>query len=50
MFRYRNAGAEPSKYLLVMTPRIHALIESLHSGGGGQDWGAIFEEYDSELL
>jgi mannose-6-phosphate isomerase-like protein (cupin superfamily) len=46
---YWNAGAEPSKYLLVMTPRIHALIEALHSGGG-RDWAAIFEEYDSELL
>ena len=47
---YWNAGSEPSKYLLVMTPRIHALIEALHSGGGGRDWAAIFEEYDSELL
>src|SRR5207253_5742900 len=27
---YWNAVAEPSRYLLVMTPRIHHLIESLH--------------------
>ncbi|MHB8693861.1 MAG: cupin domain-containing protein [Solirubrobacteraceae bacterium] len=47
---YWNAASEPSAYLLVMTPRLHALIQALHSGGGGRDWAAIFEEYDSELL
>jgi hypothetical protein len=41
--------AEPSRYLLVMTPRIHHLIETLHSGER-DDWAAIFEEHDSELL
>jgi hypothetical protein len=32
-----------------MTPRIHRLIESLHSGERA-DYGSIFEEHDSELL
>ncbi|MBV9605729.1 MAG: cupin domain-containing protein, partial [Solirubrobacterales bacterium] len=26
-----NAVAEPTRYLLVMTPRLHTLIEALHS-------------------
>jgi len=46
---YWNAVAEPTHYLLVMTPRIHRLIESLHSGER-RDFAEIFEEYDSELL
>ena len=47
--RWSHAAAEPARYLLVMTPRIHQLIEALHSGAR-DDWAAIFEEYDSELL
>ena len=46
---YWNAIAEPTRYLLVMTPRIHSLIEALHAGDRS-DWAAIFEEHDSELL
>lgn len=46
---YWNASAEPARYLLVMTPRIHQLVESLHSGKR-TDYAAIFEEHDSELL
>ena len=46
---YWNPTSDPSRYLLVMTPRIHRLIESLHSGERS-DWGRIFEEHDSELL
>jgi mannose-6-phosphate isomerase-like protein (cupin superfamily) len=46
---YWNPASEPARYLLVMTPRIHHLIESLHSGERS-DWGQIFEEHDSELL
>ncbi|HUA69438.1 MAG TPA: cupin domain-containing protein [Solirubrobacteraceae bacterium] len=44
-----NATSEPARYLLVMTPRIHQLVEALHSGER-DDYAAIFEEYDSELL
>jgi len=46
---YWNPASEPARYLLVMTPRIHQLIEALHSGERS-DWGRIFEEHDSELL
>ena len=44
-----NAAAEPARYLLVMTPRIHQLVEALHRGDR-DDFAAIFDEYDSELL
>ena len=44
-----NAVAEPTRYLLVMTPRIYRLIEELHSGER-TDYAQIFEEHDSELL
>jgi mannose-6-phosphate isomerase-like protein (cupin superfamily) len=46
---YWNPAPEPARYLLVMTPRIHRLIEALHSGERS-DWAQIFEEHDSELL
>jgi mannose-6-phosphate isomerase-like protein (cupin superfamily) len=46
---YWNAAAEPARYLLVMTPRIHRLIEALHAGRRS-DSAAIFEQYESELL
>jgi mannose-6-phosphate isomerase-like protein (cupin superfamily) len=46
---YWNPAAEPARYLLVMTPRIHRLIEALHERKG-EDFAQIFEEHDSELL
>jgi mannose-6-phosphate isomerase-like protein (cupin superfamily) len=46
---YWNAAAEPARYLLVMTPRIHQLIEALHAGDRA-DYVQIFEEHDSVLL
>ena len=46
---YWNPASEPARYLLVMTPRIHRLIEALHSGDR-TDYAQIFEEHDSELL
>lgn len=46
---YWNPADEPARYLLVMTPRIHRLIEALHAGARN-DFAAIFEEHDSELL
>ena len=46
---YWNPASEPARYLLVMTPRIHKLIQALHSGERN-DWAAIFREHDSELL
>ncbi len=44
-----NAGAGPARYVLVMTPRIHHLVETLHAPGA-TDFAAIFREHDSELL
>jgi mannose-6-phosphate isomerase-like protein (cupin superfamily) len=46
---YWNPSSEPTRYLLVMTPRIHRLIKALHSGARS-DFPRIFEEHDSELL
>ena len=46
---YWNAVGGPTRYLLVMTPRIHRLIEALHAGDR-DDWARIFAEHDSELL
>lgn len=38
-----------ARYLLVMTPKIRALVEALHAPGAG-DYAAIFRAHDSELL
>ena len=46
---YWNPAAEPARYLLVMTPRIHALINELHEGAR-EEWAHIFEAHASELL
>ncbi len=46
---YWNPASEPARYLLVMTPRIHHLIEALHSGERS-DWARIFEEHHSAAL
>jgi mannose-6-phosphate isomerase-like protein (cupin superfamily) len=46
---YWNPSSGPARYLLVMTPRIHRLVEALHDGDR-TDFRAIFEEHDSELL
>ena len=47
---YGNArrGA-PVRYLLVMTPKIRALVQALHEPGA-TDYAAIFRAHDSELL
>jgi mannose-6-phosphate isomerase-like protein (cupin superfamily) len=46
---YWNPDPAPTHYLLVMTPRIHNLIDALHSGER-EDFATIFGEHDSELL
>jgi mannose-6-phosphate isomerase-like protein (cupin superfamily) len=45
---YRNAGRTEATYLLVMTPRIAALIEEIHRPGA--DIAALFAAHDSEIL
>ena len=39
----------PARYLLVMTPRIRALVQALHEPGAS-DYPAIFRAHESELL
>lgn len=47
---YGNARrGQPARYLLVMTPVIHALVQALHEPGAG-DYAAIFRAHHSELL
>jgi mannose-6-phosphate isomerase-like protein (cupin superfamily) len=47
---YGNARpGERARYLLVITPRIRALVDALHQPGAG-DYAAIFRAHDSELL
>ena len=45
---YWNAGDVEARYLLVMTPNIARLIESIHAPGA--DIPALFAAYDSEIL
>jgi mannose-6-phosphate isomerase-like protein (cupin superfamily) len=50
---YGNARDEPARYLLVMTPKIRALVEELHAPRDEDeplDYAAIFRKYDSELI
>jgi mannose-6-phosphate isomerase-like protein (cupin superfamily) len=47
---YGNARrGERVRYLLVMTPKIRALVQALHAPGA-TDYAAIFRAHDSELL
>jgi mannose-6-phosphate isomerase-like protein (cupin superfamily) len=47
---YGNARrGEPARYLLVLTPKLRALVEALHEPGA-TDYAAIFRAHDSELL
>lgn len=47
---YGNARrGEAARYLLMMTPRILALVQALHAPGAG-DYAEIFRAHDSELL
>lgn len=49
---YWNPAAEPTRYLLFMTPRIFGLIQSLHTlpDRKRETVSALFEKYDSTLL
>jgi mannose-6-phosphate isomerase-like protein (cupin superfamily) len=47
---YGNARrGEPARYLLVMTPRIRALIDAVHAPGASEA-AEVFRAHDSELL
>lgn len=47
---YWNPRAEPARYLLVMTPRLAALIDALHAPDEGRSMDAVFEAHESTLL
>jgi len=49
---YRNPAPYPVRYLLVMTPRIHALIQEIHATRERTPsiLRALFQKFDSELL
>jgi mannose-6-phosphate isomerase-like protein (cupin superfamily) len=46
---YWNAGPDEARYVIVMTPRIAALVAALHEPGGFDDVPALFARFDSEL-
>ncbi len=47
-----NPQPGPTRYVLVMTPRIRSLIDALHALGGPtpETVAAVFEEHESEYL
>ena len=45
---YWNAAPTEARYLLVLTPRLHRLIEALHAPH--DDMGAVFRAHESESL
>lgn len=46
---FGNAGPEPSRYVIVMTPRLQQLISRLHEVPAA-DHGAVYREFESTLL
>ena len=49
---YWNPEPAPLRYLLIMTPRIHQLIQAIHAAQdrSPETMRALFRQYDSELL
>jgi hypothetical protein len=45
-----NPTPHLTRYLLVMTPNMHRLIQSLHSKDPGQSMDEISRQHDSEVL
>jgi mannose-6-phosphate isomerase-like protein (cupin superfamily) len=45
-----NAHAKPTRYLIVMTPRIAALVDALHEPAAAGRIDEVFREHASELL
>jgi mannose-6-phosphate isomerase-like protein (cupin superfamily) len=46
---FGNAGPEPSRFLIILSPRLDALIAELHAADR-QEHIAIYQRYESELL
>ncbi len=47
---YWNANDGPTRYVIVMTPRIAALVAAVHRPGALDRIHALFREHRSELL
>jgi uncharacterized cupin superfamily protein len=49
---YWNPSADPARYLIIMTPNIHHLIQAIHAMPvrTREALAAVFEEHDSTLL
>ena len=49
---YWNPSADPARYLIIMTPNIHHLIQAIHTMPvrTRDALAAVFEEHDSTLL
>jgi mannose-6-phosphate isomerase-like protein (cupin superfamily) len=49
---YWNPAREPARYLLIMTPRIFALIDAIHATKkrDAAAMNALFRAYDSEIV
>ena len=47
---YWNAGSRPARYVIVMTPRLAALVDAVHRPGALDRAHELFREYASELL
>ena len=45
-----NAGPGPARYLLVLTPRIAALVAAIHDRGPDDDLDALFHRFDARLV
>jgi mannose-6-phosphate isomerase-like protein (cupin superfamily) len=48
---WNDGGDQPAAYVLVMTPRIHHLVQSLHAPSDEPvDYAQVFRDHASELL
>jgi mannose-6-phosphate isomerase-like protein (cupin superfamily) len=45
-----NPGPEPARYLIVMPPRVAALVAALHDESEREPPAAVFRRFESELL
>jgi uncharacterized cupin superfamily protein len=45
-----NAGSARARYLVVLTPRVAALIAALHEPGALDDLQSLFRRFDSDVL
>lgn len=45
-----NAHSGTTRYVIVMTPRIAALVAAIHEPGAHDDLPGLFRRYDSELI